>query len=463
MKRAENKPKPSNKDVGFEKYKAQGSLNLPPDTPESRLNVQKLPRNNPPLFSPKERSAFEKCLRFLNPNDDMILKLHSAVRTGGNLPAWAEFMKDALRVQKNTLFLDEKPLYLKQRRHLAVKRTYFNPSFGVSQAAVYDHLDTKIANITRKFVRDSLKRLEHYQRIFPRRLPQNINTKFTYKKPGIISCDCFFPSLQNGWLGKRTVLVVADCWSRYTKIYVMTNRAKELVNERVIDFFRQFLKFGHTPRRILCDKGGEFAGLPSVMERFRKRGEKGPLVLHSQAGTPVNYIESLNSQVQRMMQVCKKLTSKPEEVCHLIASAINKQKRKRKGNLTPIEMLRLNQREVARLNREYPIPDVNGVPNLPDLQVGDRCRYLLLTRKEQISSLDSDKKGFAIKWSKTLHTVTKKIRLRKNRDVFNFYLHPAAPNNKPRYRHELLKIPHGHIDTEIPQMKPGSLKSKLYT
>ena len=463
-KRGGNSVKVANNESGaeFEKYKSQNQLNLPDDSAENRLlQTVDIKEARDDMFAPKTREKYEQCVRFINPSDEMIILTMKSLKTNTELPKWCNFMKEQLSIKKNKLHLNNKPFYFKEERHRSVKRTYFNPSFPISQAAIFQHLDGKITNITRKFVRESLKSVERYQRTFPRRRPQNINSKFTYKKPGIIACDCFFPTLDNGWLNKRVVLVICDCWSRYCKVYTMTNREAELVNDRMRDFIRHFMKYNHVPRRIICDKGGEFARLDAVMERFRKPGEKGPMVLNSQSGTPVNYVENLNSQIQRMMAACGKLTAKPEEITHLVAKAINHQKRERKGNLSPIELLRLNKREIAKLNRMFTHKTISGVPNLPELNIGDRCRLLMMTRKEQVSSLHSYHKGFAVKWSKQIYLVLRKTRLRKNHDVYNYYLDPPAPNKKPRYRHELLKIVK-RLDTEVPYMKKGSLKPILY-
>ena len=54
------------------------------------------------------------------------------------------------------------------------------------------------------------------------------------------------------------------------------------------------------------------------------------------------------------MQACLKISQKPEELCHLIQKAINNQPRKRKGSKSPIDLMRMNHREVNKLNREYP-------------------------------------------------------------------------------------------------------------
>ena len=50
----------------------------------------------------------------------------------------------------------------------------------------------------------------------------------------------------------------------------------------------------------MLDKGSELKGLDEIMERY---SAKRPCVFRSLTGQPVNIIEGLNAQVQRMAQV----------------------------------------------------------------------------------------------------------------------------------------------------------------
>ncbi len=58
-----------------------------------------------------------------------------------------------------------------------------------------------------------------------------------------------------------------------------------------------------------------------------------------------------------------------------------------------------------------------------------------MTRKEQIQNKT---KGFAPKWSKTVHQVKRKVPLPKNNSCFRYYLEGGSVFY---YRHELLKVP----------------------
>ena len=89
-----------------------------------------------------------------------------------------------------------------------------------------------------------------------------------------------------------------------------------------------------------------------------------------------------------------------------------------------------------------------------DLQVGERCRVLLLTRKEQNEKGISGKlKSYAPKWSQQIHTILKRTRLRKNKD---FYAYTLNDIKGTRFRHELLHIPsHIVVDTVVPNSYPN--------
>ena len=57
-------------------------------------------------------------------------------------------------------------------------------------------------------------------------------------------------------------------------------------------------------------------------------------------------------------------------------------------------------------------------------------------------------KGYSEKWSRSIHTVRKMIRIKQNRDVFKFYI---SDMDYYFWRHELLKIS-GKVDTEVPKL-----------
>ena len=46
------------------------------------------------------------------------------------------------------------------------------------------------------------------------------------------------------------------------------------------------MKFNWKIRRCVTDRGTELVGLKKIMEKFRKPGEKGDMVMHTQTGQP---------------------------------------------------------------------------------------------------------------------------------------------------------------------------------
>ncbi len=116
----------------------------------------------------------------------------------------------------------------------------------------------------------------------------------------------------------------------------------------------------------------------------------------------------MNAQLQRRMQVFR--TAGLTDVC----DQINNQRRPDRGNLTPLQLLALTPQERQEVNRIYTdrtaIPEVVG---LRPIVVGNYCRILKMTRKEQEQNKT---KGFAPKWSKQRYRVAKKLPIAKNKD-----------------------------------------------
>ena len=54
----------------------------------------------------------------------------------------------------------------------------------------------------------------------------------------------------------------------------------------------------------MSDKGTDLAPFKAIFEAYRlpKDGNK-PMVFHSKTGMPVSYVESLNAQIERRMQI----------------------------------------------------------------------------------------------------------------------------------------------------------------
>ena len=139
------------------------------------------------------------------------------------------------------------------------------------------------------------------------------------------------------------------------------------------------------------------------------------------------------------------LIDEASQIVHEIAHQINNQPRPDRGNLTPIQLLSLDQagrNQINSLYRDRTVPKAE-LHGLPDLNVNDTVRLLMMTRKEQETNAV---KGFAPKWSEELYTVLRKTALRKNE--FNFRYDIGLPDTF--YRHELLKIPGGRVDNQVP-------------
>ena len=129
-----------------------------------------------------------------------------------------------------------------------------------------------------------------------------------------------------------------------------------------------------------------------------------------------------------------------------ITDMINDQKRPERGNLTPLELLSLSREERYHINLKVRKPDQTIETGLKPLNVGNRVRLLLWDRKQQIKGgLGAKFKGFAPKWSKEVHTVLKRSKMRRNNNVYTYDI----GKQQNYYRHELLHIPR-RLDTDIP-------------
>ena len=234
-----------------------------------------------------------------------------------------------------------------------------------------------------------------------------------------------------------------DAWSRYLQCYAVERKTAKLVKQGMERFLQGFASLGHMPRIIICDKGTDLAPAKVVMEKYRRN--QGPLVYHSKTGKPVQLVESTQAQIQRRMQVFRTagLTDDPSVILEDICSSINNQKRPDRGNLTPLELLKLNKQEIAHINELYRekthLPEVKG---LRQLYIGSKVRVLLMTFKEQVQNKT---KGFAPKWSRDIFTVRKKTALQGNPENFRYFL---EGEKESYFRHELLWVPR-NTDTTI--------------
>ena len=117
-----------------------------------------------------------------------------------------------------------------------------------------------------------------------------------------------------------------------------------------------------------------------------------------------------------------------------VCDQINNQRRPDRGNLTPQERQEVNRIYTDRTA----IPEVVG---LRPIVVGNYCRILKMTRKEQEQN---KMKGFAPKWSTQVYRVHKKLPIPKNKENFRYYVSQVPSGDRVKdfyYRHELLKIP----------------------
>ena len=119
--------------------------------------------------------------------------------------------------------------------------------------------------------------------------------------------------------------------------------------------------------------------------------------------------------------------------------------------MTPLQLLYLSREERELVNSKHkPKALGSGVSlGLKDLVVGNTVRVLLMNRKEQIKGgLGGRFKGFAPKWSSQTYFVLKRRAMRRNPGVFTYRLNRGSQNF---YRHELLFIPGGRVDRDVPQ------------
>jgi len=187
----------------------------------------------------------------------------------------------------------------------AVKRHYFDPKGFSTILPITDKLRETYANITKGDVQRILRSLETYQRNFARRRPPRVMGRMILKNPGIIAMDMFFPTKKiAGWEGKWSCLTCMDCWSRYTHVYACVDKKFATVEKAMTMFLQEFAGYGFMPRRILSDRGTDMAPAKKVMEKYRTAKDgNNTMVVHSETAQPVNIVESMNSEVQRMLQV----------------------------------------------------------------------------------------------------------------------------------------------------------------
>jgi len=388
-------------------------------------------------------SKKRKHMLFVNPGDEKLSLLHKALQLDLDPPKWSwpfQFTSDS----KNVYF-EGLPMAKSEDKRNAVKKMYFDPKGPSTILPITQELRSKWANISKSNVTRILKTFEVYQLNFRRRQPPKIMGRMVLKGPGIILMDMFFPSKLLGWR-KSNCLTCMDAWSRFVRVYVLDNKTKKLQIKAMTMFLQEFAATGHMPLYVLADRGSDLRGAYDAMEPFRTK--PGKLVMHSKTGQPVQLVESCQAQIQRRMQVFRTagITDDPAVVLQDISDSINNQRRPERGNLTPIQLLRLTKEQRQRINEEYArknddIPEVRG---LRPIHVGNSVRTLLWTMKEQLTN---SKKGFTPKWSRDVWTVRRKVRISGNPNNFRYFLQ-GEPDNEGFFRHELLKISK-NVDTSV--------------
>ena len=381
---------------------------------------------------------------FMNISDERILDAVRWQTSNAERPAWTNNLK-GLSSSGGKLYLMENgrrlPFALKEDKRNAVKKLYFNPKYPATIKPITEHLRMEYCNISRKNVRNILRSLETYQLMFARRQPPKVEHHTLYTQPGVIAMDSFFPSVASGWQ-KINVLCCMDVWSRFSRAYTIEKREASLYKKAMTMFFQEITSLGILPRRLLTDKGSELHIGTELMEKYRLPKDKdAPMHLRSFTGTPVMVVEAMNAQYQRRLEPYRiaGLTTNASDILYDISESLNNQRRTKRGNYTPYQLLRLDatqRREVNNLyDRGYTGVGVAAQKRLPELKNGDHVRKLEMTYKEQV---ENKKKGFQEKWSRRVYEVLGKRALNRNKHVFRFQI---GDPKRTYFRHELLLIP----------------------
>ena len=412
--------------------------------PERRITLalQRTKRQNP--LQMLQLGPATRHILFMNVGDDRIFEAVQWLSSGGPKPAWTNNVS-GLEAREGKLMLSENgralPFALKEDKRRAVKTQYFDPKKPSTIQPITDAIRHQYCNVSKKNVRNILRSLETYQLMYPRRQHPKIEHHTLYTKPGMVAMDSFFPSPNSGWV-KRNVLVCMDIWSRFSRAYAIEKREQAFYKPAMESFFKELMSLGILPRRLLTDKGSELTIGTKLMEKFRlKRDGDKPMHLKSFTGTPVMVVENLNAQYQRRLEVFRvsNLQDDAADLLWDISEQLNNQRRPRRGNHTPYEMLAMKDHQRKDLNNQYDDSyfgvGVEAQKKLPVLRAGDHVRKLMMTYKDQITN---KKKGFQEKWSRDVYQVLRFTRLRRNKHVLRYEI--GDPIRK-YLRHELLLIP----------------------
>ena len=403
-------------------------------------------------------SKHRRSMLFMNLGDRAILKAVDALSAGGELPRWTRLCGNAapLSIRSGRLYFESLPMAFLSEKRKAAKALYFDPKQPATIEPIHDLLKREWANITKKNVRDALMSLETYQRNFRRARPVKNKVHTLYKSPGVIAVDAFFPSARyDGWdmTGTAMVLCCMDVWSRFSRAYPCSSKKGEVVSKALKSFLEEMASMGAWPRRLLADKGTDLGGwaVRPLMNRYRlPRDKNQDLVMLAPTGTPVLVIEAMNAQYQRRLAVFRTsgLSDRVDEILWDISEQLNRQPRRERGNLSPLELLALSAQQRKALNAGF-VDRFTGSEEpqkLPPIRVGSYVRILEMTRKEQ-EAPSMKHKGFRPKWSKAVHVVENIRSARGNAGLRVFKLLGLKVR---RYRWELLVVPK-RTDSEVPR------------
>ena len=254
-------------------------------------------------------------------------------------------------------------------------------------------------------------------------------------------------------------------WSRFSGAYLLSDKRKSTVAKAFQLYIDSFMKLTDSrPRKLMIDKGSELKGLDEIMERY---SHKRPCVFRSLTGQPVNLIEGLNAQVQRMAQVYNeaRIVSSYDDVLYLVMNSINHQSRPDRMGYSPTELMQMNAGMRQEVNSNYKFRNVMSAEKHP-LEVGTVVRILTLNRKEQV---DAKTKGFPANWSTDVFMVVSRRAVIKNPGVFKYFCQSMTTGAKvegSRFRHELLELKGvttlADIDKDVPRVPLKKVPEKLY-
>jgi len=247
------------------------------------------------------------------------------------------------------------------------------------------------------------------------------------------------------------VTVLADQWSGFTKAFLMGSE-QAAYSYHALKLFIQELQgtYGVRVNQLLTDKGSEMH-YDSVLKKDFPRIHH----LQSPTGNAVPFIEAKVKLIQSRLWVARTAyDGRALTIADILDDTIadiNSTKRPTRGNLTPIQLLKITPKMRGFINqaqRSAVKMVSNRIHGLPDIYKGDTVRLTRYTRKQQESS-GIAVKWFRPKWSEEIHTVI------GARAVANGRLKYRVSNSQQGWwRWEMLKI-NPDVDKEVPPFNAG--------